>query len=113
MNKLKEVKFRLTEEQWNKANKNADHYGMSINALAKHFSVHMNVPTAKQERADLKELNRHIGAIGNNLNQIARRINANSTLLLPSEKQELLAELKEIRKSTLELVGRKPLEEKK
>ncbi|MFB7275469.1 hypothetical protein, partial [Streptomyces sp. NPDC056244] len=72
MSNLKEVKFRLTAEEVDKAKKISNEYSMSINAIAKFLLLNLKAPKGANERKDVKELNRQIGAIGNNLNQMAR-----------------------------------------
>lgn len=112
MGKSKEVKFRLTEDELSVAKKIADDYGMSINAIAKFLVLNLEEPKGEEERKDMKELNRQIGAIGNNLNQMARKLNSDSRLLI-REKKEVMSTLKEIRNNTRMLVGKDPVEEEK
>lgn len=109
MAKSKEVRFRLNDDELAEAKKIAASYGMTVNAMAKFLVLKLKAPMNKEERQDMKELNRHVGAIGNNLNQIARKLNSNNRLL-SSEKMELIATLKEIRNNTLLLIGRNPVE---
>ncbi|MFB7121923.1 MULTISPECIES: MobC family plasmid mobilization relaxosome protein [Bacillati] len=112
MSNLKEVKFRLTAEEVDKAKKISNEYSMSINAIAKFLLLNLKAPKGANERKDVKELNRQIGAIGNNLNQMARRLNSTS-MLRNDEKKEVISLLKEIRNNTRILVGKEPIEESK
>ena len=112
MGNLKEVKFRLTEQEFDKAKKTSLKYGMTINAIAKFLVLNLEMPKDKESWKETKELNRQVGAIGNNLNQMARRLNSTS-MLLPNEKKEVISLLKEIRNNTRLLAGKEPIEEDK
>ncbi|MED5102879.1 plasmid mobilization relaxosome protein MobC [Niallia circulans] len=112
MGNLKEVKFRLTEQEFDKAKKTSLKYGMTINAIAKFLVLNLEMPKDKKSREETKDLNRQVGAIGNNLNQMAKRLNSTS-MLLPNEKKEVISLLKEIRNNTRLLAGKEPIEEDK
>ena len=92
MAKSKEVKFRLTEQELETANQLAEKYGMSVNALAKFMVLNLEAPATKTDREFMKDLNAKMGRIGNNLNQIARRLNQTDSLT-PSERASLLVVL--------------------
>ncbi|MDK8747719.1 plasmid mobilization relaxosome protein MobC [Streptococcus agalactiae] len=110
--KIKRVQFRLYDEEVETAERMEEEYQWSSNHLAKFIFLNMKEPQPKEERDHLKEMNRQVGAIGNNLNQIARRINSMDTFL-PSEKKEIINLLKDIRNDTRLLAEKKPLEDDK
>lgn len=85
---------------------------MTINAIAKFLVLNLEMPKDKKSREETKDLNRQVGAIGNNLNQMAKRLNSTS-MLLPNEKKEVISLLKEIRNNTRLLAGKEPIEEDK
>lgn len=114
MEKLKEVKFRLKETEQIKANLIAKHYGITINALAKHLVLNLKEPKLKiekdieyKERLMEKEISKQVGSIGNNINQIAKQVNTNSNFMF--DRDRLLHELRELRNDTRELAGKPAL----
>ncbi len=110
MSKLKEVKFRLNEKEIAIAKRHAGSYDMSINAIAKFSVLNLSLPKNPEEALAIKKLNIQIGAIGNNLNQIARKLNTNKSFT-HEEKTEIVKALNEIRNETRKLAGKEPAEE--
>lgn len=108
--RIKRVQFRLYDEEVDIAGRMEKEYQWTSNHLAKFIFLNMEEPQSKEDRNHLKEMNRQVGAIGNNVNQIARRINA-TDMFLPSEKEEIITLLKELRNNTRILAGKKPLED--
>lgn len=108
--RIKRVQFRLYDEEVDIAERMEKEYQWTSNHLAKFVFLNMQEPQSKEDRNHLKEMNRQVGAIGNNVNQIARRINA-TDMFLPSEKAEIITLLKEIRNNTRILAEKKPLED--
>ncbi|MDE5056006.1 plasmid mobilization relaxosome protein MobC [Niallia taxi] len=108
--RIKRVQFRLYDEEVDIAERMEKEYQWTSNHLAKFVFLNMQEPQSKEDRNHLKEMNRQVGAIGNNVNQIARRINA-TDMFLPSEKEEIMTLLKEIRNNTRILAEKKPLED--
>ncbi|MFP7474640.1 MobC family plasmid mobilization relaxosome protein, partial [Niallia taxi] len=108
--RIKRVQFRLYDEEVDIAERMEKEYQWTSNHLAKFVFLNMQEPQSKEDRNHLKEMNRQVGAIGNNVNQIARKINA-TDMFLPSEKEELMTLLKEIRNNTRILAEKKPLED--
>ncbi|MGG0741243.1 plasmid mobilization relaxosome protein MobC [Niallia taxi] len=108
--RIKRVQFRLYDEEVDIAEQMEKEYQWTSNHLAKFVFLNMQEPQSKEDRNHLKEMNRQVGAIGNNVNQIARRINA-TDMFLPSEKEEIITLLKEIRNNTRILAEKKPLED--
>ena len=109
-NRIKRVQFRLYDEEVDIAEQMEKEYQWTSNHLAKFVFLNMQEPQSKEDRNHLKEMNRQVGAIGNNINQIARRINA-TDMFLPSEKEEIMTLLKEIRNNTRILAEKKPLKD--
>ena len=112
MAKAKEVKFRLQEDELYKAKLIADHFGITINALAKYLVLNLKEPEAKvkrdpEKRSEEKKISQQVGAIGNNINQIARRVNSNSSFVIGDDR--LLHELRELRNETRKLAGKPAL----
>lgn len=110
MAKSKEVKFRLTEEELETATKLAEKYGMTVNALSKFMVLNLEAPATKTDRKFMKELNKKIGRIGNNLNQIARQVNT-SSYFRSSEKEQVMKSLLEVRNDTRKLAGKEEISE--
>lgn len=110
MAKSKEVKFRLTDEELETANKMAEKYGMTVNALAKFMVLNLETPATKTDREFVKDLNTKIGRIGNNINQIARQVNTSSYFRM-DEKEQVIKSLLEIRNDTRQLVGKEEISE--
>lgn len=108
--RIKRVQFRLYDEEVDIAERMEKEYQWTSNHLAKFVFLNMQEPQSKEDRNHLKEMNRQVGAIGNNVNQIARRINA-TDMFLPSEKEEIMTLLKDIRNNTRILAEKKPLED--
>jgi len=108
--RIKRVQFRLYDEEVDIAERMEKEYQWTSNHLAKFVFLNMQEPQSKEDRNHLKEMNRQVGAIGNNINQIARRINT-TDMFLPSEKEEIMTLLKEIRNNTRILAEKKPLED--
>lgn len=110
MSKSKEVKFRLTENELEAAKEIAEKYGMTINALAKFLVLNLEEPVTKTDRKYFKKLNGDIGQIGNNINQIARKINT-SSYFVSREKEQIIKSLFEIRNETRRLIGKEEISE--
>ncbi|MGE7464603.1 plasmid mobilization relaxosome protein MobC, partial [Alkalihalobacillus sp. NPDC127517] len=110
MSKNKEIKFRLTVEEKERADKFAEYYEMTINALAKFLTLNLSMPQNPETATAYKDLSIQVGAIGNNVNQIARKVNRNNSFTR-SEREEILKALSEIRNDTRALVGKEPVEE--
>ncbi len=110
LSKLKEVKFRLHEKEMEIAKRHAESYDMSINAIAKFSVLNLSLPKNPEEALATKELNIQVGAIGNNLNQIARKLNTNKSFT-HEEKTEIIKALNEVRNETRKLAGKEPVEE--
>lgn len=109
MAKAKEVKFRLQEDELYKAKLIANHFGITINALAKHLVLNLKEPEVKIKkdpikRTEDKKISQQVGAIGNNINQLARKMNSNPEYLL--SKEEMLHELRMLRNETRQLAGK-------
>jgi len=115
MAKVKEVKFRLQEDELYKAKLIANHFGITINALAKYLVLNLKEPEVKikkdpVKRTEEKKISQQVGAIGNNINQLARKVNSDSSFMF--ERNELLHELRELRNETRKLAGKPALSEK-
>ncbi|RBP57164.1 mobilization protein MobC [Alkalibaculum bacchi] len=118
MSESKAVKFRLKEDELIRAKLIAEHFGITINALAKYLVLNLKEPKLKivkdkefEERLKKKEVNKEIGAIGNNINQIARKVNSLTSYQLKENVEKILHELREIRNETRQLTGKSILSE--
>jgi Bacterial mobilisation protein (MobC) len=107
-NKRRSVRF--TAEEFNRIADKADNSGLGFAAFMRAAALDGHAGPRAQRRppADHKALRQilgHIGRVGNNLNQIARALNAGEPVSVPELKQALAAYL-EIRRAIFEALGK-------
>ena len=75
----KQVLVRLTDEEFRDVSAKADRAGYPLAALFRHAALGSPGPRAQRrppaDHATLRQILGHCGRIGNNLNQIAKRLN--------------------------------------
>ncbi len=102
---------RCTLEEFKAIAAKADKAGLAIAAFMRAAALGDPGPRAQRrppaDHVALRQILGHIGSIGNNLNQIARALNAREQAKLPELKKVLLACL-DIRDAIFEALGKKP-----
>jgi hypothetical protein len=101
---------RFTEEEFNRIAAKADNAGLGFAAYLRAAALDGDAGPRAQRRppADhkaLREILGHVGRIGNNVNQIARALNAGDAAKLPDLQEALQAYL-DIRNAIFEALGK-------
>ena len=74
----KKIQVWVTEEEYNYAKDKAEYSGLNISSLVRSYILKGTV--IKYETVPIKELCFEINKIGNNINQIAKKVNENNTV---------------------------------
>ncbi len=74
----KKLQVWLTEKEYAYAQDKAEYSGLNISSLVRSYLLHGTV--IKYETVPIKELCFEINKIGNNINQIAKKVNETSTI---------------------------------
>ncbi|MGQ3740481.1 MobC family plasmid mobilization relaxosome protein [Bacillus sp. Fil] len=93
----KQIKFRVTENEFERLTLMADNVGMSVPAFVKAKAHGMRVRQPKIDRQGALEIARELRKMGTNLNQIARWCNKR-TEVSEEECKRLHVNVEEIRK---------------
>ncbi|EOP77983.1 hypothetical protein IGM_06742 [Bacillus cereus HuB4-4] len=93
----KQIKFRVTEDEFERLTLMADNVGMSVPAFVKAKAQGMRVRQPKIDRQGALEIARELRRVGTNVNQIARWCNKR-TEVSQEELQRLHVNLEEIKK---------------
>lgn len=108
----KQVKLRLTPDEFNAVAAKASDAGLSNAAYARAAMLGDAGPRAQRklpvDAAQLRIVLAQLGRYGNNLNQLAYQFNATGKAGLESEYRTALKEWGEIRDACLVLLGRNP-----
>ena len=100
--------IRLNNEERAELERRADNAGLSIGGYCKSVIFDTKPPRRSRrppvDKVELARLLGEIGRLGNNLNQIAHRLNMESTVELP-ELKTALADLSILRESVLMALG--------
>ncbi len=98
--------FRCFDEEFNAIAAKADKAGLSCGAFMRAAALGDPGPRAQRrppaDHKALRQLLGHVGRIGNNINQIARALNAGDQPSLP-EVKEILRVCREIRNALLDI----------
>ena len=102
---------RCTLEEFNAIAAKADKAGLSAAGFMRAAALGDAGPRAQRrppaDHVALRQILGHIGRIGNNLNQIARALNAGELAKLPELKEALRACI-DVRDAIFEALGKKP-----
>lgn len=105
------ISIRLDGKERDRARALADKAGLALGAFARAAILGGAGPRAQRrppaDHKALRQLLGHLGRIGNNLNQIARRLNAGARADLP-ELREVLTALLDIRNGIFAALGMEP-----
>lgn len=93
----KQIKFRVTEDEFERLTLMADNLGMSVPAFVKAKAHGVRVRQPKIDRQGALEIARELRRVGTNINQIARWCNKR-TEVSEEEMKRLQINLAEIRK---------------
>ncbi|MGH6907596.1 MAG: plasmid mobilization protein [Aestuariivirga sp.] len=103
--------FRMSQEERATARALAAKAGLALGAFSRACILGDAGPRAKRrptaDHAALRQILGHIGRTGNNINQIARRLNAGEKAHIPELREALAAHL-EIRNAIFVALGMKP-----
>lgn len=109
--RTKQCLVRLTADEYARVAAKADKAGVAAAAFLRAAALGDAGPRAQRRApADKHALLRilgHLGRVGNNVNQIARRLNSGETVQLPRLEEALVAYL-EIRNAIFEALGLDP-----
>lgn len=102
---------RWSDDEFNRAAAKADNAGLGLAAFMRTATLGDAGPRAQRrppaDHKALREILGHVGRIGNNINQIARALNAGEKASLPDLKKALSAYL-DIRNAIFTALGKDP-----
>jgi hypothetical protein len=108
--RIRQSLVRWTDEEFNALAAKADKAGLAVAAFMRAAALGDPGPRAQRrppaDHVALRQILGHIGRIGNNINQIARALNAGQLASLPELKEALRAILA-IRDAIFEALGKK------
>ncbi|HVA89571.1 MAG TPA: plasmid mobilization relaxosome protein MobC [Chloroflexota bacterium] len=109
--RLRQSLVRWTDEEFNALAAKADKAGLAIAAFMRAAALGDAGPRAQRrppaDHKALRQILGELGRVGNNLNQIARALNAGEQARLPELKDALRAYMA-IRDAIFEALGKKP-----
>lgn len=94
----RQIKFRVNETEYDYLAAIAQQAGLSMAQLSKNEVLGIRYKQPKMDLEQTKILARELRYYSNNLNQIAKQVNANDAYLLMTQQQEIVRQLEEIRK---------------
>lgn len=107
----KVIASRCLDDEFNIIAAKADKAGLSLGAFMRAALLGDEGPRAQRrppaDHVALRQILGHVGRIGNNINQIARALNAQETAKLDDLPEALTAYL-DIRKAIFEALGKTP-----
>jgi len=92
----KQIKFRVSESEFDRLSAIAESHQMSLPALAKKKAMGYHMPQLKIDKAGAIEIAKELRAIGNNVNQLTKRANATNDVINDEELQDIQKELRAI-----------------
>ena len=109
--RIRQSLVRWTDEEFNALAAKADKAGLAVAAFMRAAALGDAGPRAQRrppaDHKALRQILGELGRVGNNLNQIARALNAGERLRLPELKDALLAYIA-IRDAIFAALGKKP-----
>jgi len=94
----KRINFRLTELEYEKLKVSSSSYDLTVSAYAKKLALKSNLRKPYFHASEAKDLTLELSRQGNNLNQIAHRLNQDDPLTL-----DMLNELKQAKKAYISI----------
>lgn len=91
----RQIKFRVSEDEYDKLEQSANSLQLSVAAFAKKRVVGYRIKPPKIDKAGAMEIAKQLRAIGTNVNQIAKETNMDASI--SREADEQLAELQKIK----------------
>jgi len=82
LNQTRQIHYRLSELEYQKLATSANQIGLSTSAYAKKLALRSKLVEPKFNHDDAVQLNLALARIGNNLNQLAKRANADNPIAL-------------------------------
>lgn len=88
-----QIKFRVSDSEFEKLEQTANSFQMSVPAFAKKRALGYRMTPPKVDKAGAIEIAKQLRAIGNNVNQMAKRANATDDGLNSEELRAIKKEL--------------------
>lgn len=76
----RQIKFRVDDSEYEKLEQTASSFNMSVPAFAKKRALGYRMIPPKIDKVGAIEIARQLRAIGNNVNQLTKRANANDSI---------------------------------
>lgn len=76
----RQIKFRVNDQEFEKLKQTAETLEMTVPTFAKKRAMDFELKPPKTKKADMVLVTKELRAIGNNVNQIAKRLNATNKL---------------------------------
>lgn len=91
----RQIKFRVSDQEFEKLKQTAETLEMTVPTFAKKRAMDFELKPPKTKQADMVLVTRELRAIGNNVNQITRRVNTENILVM-DELKAIKEELNQI-----------------
>src|SRR5690625_5225860 len=92
----RQIKFRVSDHEYEELEQTANNFHMSVPAFAKKQAMGYRMKHHKVDKSGAIERAKKLRAIGNNINQITRRANVSNGKIDSEELQAIKKELHEI-----------------
>ena len=92
----KQIKFRVSEQEFDRLTAIAESHQISLPALAKKKAMGYRMKPPKVDKSGAIEIAKQLRAIGNNVNQLTKRANATDNDVNSEELRAIKKELHEI-----------------
>lgn len=89
----RQIKFRVSEQEFDRLEATAASHQMSVPAFAKKRALGYRMTPPKVDKAGAIEMAKQLRGIGNNVNQLTKRANATNDVLNGAELQAIKKEL--------------------
>lgn len=91
-----QIKFRVNDSEYERLEQIASSFQMSVPAFAKKRAMGYRMKPPKVDKAGAIEIAKQLRAIGNNVNQLTRKVNASNEKIDSEELQAIKKELHDI-----------------
>jgi len=92
----RQIKFRVSEHEFDRLEATAESHQMSVPAFAKKRALGYRMKPPRVDKSGAIEIAKQLRAIGNNVNQLTKQVNATNDVLNGAELQAIKKELHRI-----------------
>lgn len=92
----RQIKFRVSKHEFDRLEATAESHQMSVPAFAKKRALGYRMKPPRVDKSGAIEIAKQLRAIGNNVNQLTKQVNATNDVLNGAELQAIKKELHRI-----------------